>query len=61
MIHLKANLEQAARFSIRIENKRAAESALKLMDAGKLKTRGDVKLFIERALDKAKEQREILK
>ncbi len=57
MIHLRANLEQAARFSVRQENKHAAETAIRMMDAGTLRTRGQVDDYIKRALAKAKKDR----
>jgi hypothetical protein len=57
VIHLRANLEQAARFSIRVENKRAAETALRMIDTGTLKTRTQVKTYIEQALKRAKDDR----
>lgn len=58
MEHLKRNLEQAARFSIRIDNKIAADTALRLIDAGTLRTRGQVQTYITQALDKARLDRE---
>jgi hypothetical protein len=57
MIHLRANLEQAARFSIRAENKQAAETAIRLIDAGALRTRAQVDSYIHKALDKARKDR----
>lgn len=57
MNHLKINLEQAAKFSVRAENKLAAESALRMIESGSLRTRGEVKSYIERAIEKARQDR----
>lgn len=56
--HLKANLDQAARFSIRIENRQAAETALLMINAGALRTRAQVHDYINKALEKARLDRE---
>jgi hypothetical protein len=57
MIHLKANLEQAAKFSIRAENKAAAEGALRLIASGNITTRTQANNYIKQALEKARKDR----
>ena len=57
MIHMRANLEQAARFSTRLENKRAAVAALRLIAVGALTTRAQVDEYIKKALEAAKCQK----
>lgn len=58
MEHLKANLEQAAKFSVRAENRIAAQEALNAMNKGSLRTRTQVDDFLKMAIERAKQNRE---
>ena len=57
MIHRKANLQQAARFSMRIGHREIATEAIRRIDRGIDRTRRESEDYVNRALARIKEQR----